>query len=93
MSIHRPKRVSFRSNRESSTSLEPQADERPASWAEAVEGKGDSDFRAYSVKETYVPGDGVSHPKFGPGVVVGVEPNKMDVLFESGERKLAHSLG
>ncbi|MFW5738930.1 MAG: hypothetical protein ACOC1F_01045 [Myxococcota bacterium] len=92
MSIHRPKRASFRTNRESSTSLEPKEDPRPASWTEAVEGKNDTDFRAYSVRESYVMGDGVSHPKFGPGVVVEVEPNKMAVLFESGERRLVHSM-
>jgi hypothetical protein len=93
MSINRPKRVSFRGNRESSTLLGSPKDTRPASWTEAVEGKSDSDFRTYSVKETYANGEGLSHPKFGPGVVVDVEPNKIGVLFESGERRLAHSLG
>lgn len=93
MSIHRPKRASYRANRESPTSLEPKEEPRPADWSEAVQGKGEGEFRAYSVKETYATGDGVTHPKFGPGVVVEVEPNKMAVLFESGERRLVHSMG
>lgn len=33
-------------------------------------------------------GDVVEHPKFGPGVVLGVEPGRAHVLFESGARKL-----
>ncbi len=92
MSIHRPKRSSPRTNRESPTSLEPREDDRPASWSEAVEGMDDTQFRVYSVKESYAMGEGVSHPKFGSGVVVDVDPNKMAVLFESGERRLVHSL-
>lgn len=93
MSINRPKRVSFRSNRESSTTFDAQKDLRPASWSEAVDGKDEGHFRSYSVKETYATGEGLSHPKFGPGVVVDVEPNKIGVLFESGERRLVHSMG
>jgi hypothetical protein len=92
MSIPRPKRVSFRNNRESSTLLDQQISTRPASWAEAVDGKSEADFRAYSVKETYACGDGLSHPKFGTGVVVEVEASKIAVLFEAGERRLAHGM-
>lgn len=33
-------------------------------------------------------GDVVEHPKFGPGVVLGVEPGRAHILFESGARKL-----
>lgn len=92
MSINRPKRATFRSNRESPTVLDQQEEERPANWSAVMEGKTDGDFRTYSVKETYSKGDGVQHPKFGQGVVVAVEPTKIDVLFESGERRLVHSL-
>ena len=71
MSISRPKRATFRSNRESPTILDKQEDDRPASWAEAMDNKDVETFRSYSVKESYAKGDGVTHPKFGPGVVVG----------------------
>jgi len=92
MSIHRPKRVTYRSSRESNP-LDPEPKEnKPASWAEAVQGKSDADFTPYAVKTTYTVGALIKHPKFGNGVVVAVEPQKIDVLFESGERKLANAL-
>ena len=53
----------------------------------------DDAFRTYGVKETFVSGDFLRHPKFGNGLVVAVENGKIDVLFESGERKLVHALG
>ncbi len=92
MSIHRPKRASVRSDRASESSLDPKASARPTDWAAAVQGKSEASFRAYSVKETYATGDGVTHPKFGNGLVVEVEATKIAVLFESGERRLAHAM-
>jgi hypothetical protein len=44
--------------------------------------------KAYSATEKVAPGDVVEHPKFGPGVVVTVEPGRAQILFESGARKL-----
>ncbi|HNS97631.1 MAG TPA: hypothetical protein PLJ27_26905 [Polyangiaceae bacterium] len=92
MSIHRPKRVSFRSDRESESSLDPQEKNRPESWSAAVQALGDNAQRPYSIKETYSIGQGLTHPKFGLGVVVEVESAKIAVLFESGERRLAHAM-
>ena len=92
MSINRPKRVTYRSSRESSSLDQQPKDAKPADWAAAMEGKSDGDFVAYAVKTTYVVGALIKHPKFGNGIVVGVEAQKIDVLFESGERKLAHAL-
>ncbi len=31
------------------------------------------------------------HPKFGKGVVVGVEGQRIEVLFEDGTKKLGHA--
>jgi hypothetical protein len=42
----------------------------------------------YSATAKVATGDVVEHPKFGPGVVVGVEPGRANILFESGARKL-----
>jgi hypothetical protein len=42
----------------------------------------------YSATAKVASGDVVEHPKFGPGVVVGVEPGRAHILFESGSRKL-----
>jgi hypothetical protein len=42
----------------------------------------------YSATAKVTAGDVVEHPKFGPGVVLGVEPGRAHILFESGARKL-----
>jgi hypothetical protein len=42
----------------------------------------------YSATAKVASGDVVEHPKFGPGVVIGVEPGRAHILFESGSRKL-----
>jgi hypothetical protein len=42
----------------------------------------------YSAAAKVTAGDVVEHPKFGSGVVLGVEPGRAHVLFESGARKL-----
>lgn len=43
---------------------------------------------AYAATAKVQAGDVVEHPKFGPGVVLGVEPGRANILFESGPRKL-----
>jgi len=87
MSIHRPKRVSFRSGRDAGATDSKEA--KQPEWAKAVEGKAAKDFKAYSVGATFSPGELLRHPKFGDGVVLVVEPGKVEVLFETGTRKLA----
>jgi hypothetical protein len=42
----------------------------------------------YSATAKVAAGDVVEHPKFGAGVVLGVEPGRAHILFESGARKL-----
>ncbi len=42
----------------------------------------------YAATAKVAAGDVVEHPKFGPGVVLGVEPGRAHILFESGARKL-----
>ncbi len=34
----------------------------------------------------------VIHAKFGKGIVVDVEPSRVEVLFQDGPKKLAHGL-
>jgi len=34
----------------------------------------------------------VTHPKFGKGVVLAVEEQRMDVLFAEGKKKLGQGL-
>jgi hypothetical protein len=44
--------------------------------------------RKYSATEKFANGELVEHPKFGVGVVTGLEPGRVAILFESGARKL-----
>jgi hypothetical protein len=67
----------------------PKAPEK--TWAEHVEGKTDADFSPYALGSTYVLGALVAHSKFGKGVVIEVEAQKVNVLFEDAPRKLGHS--
>ncbi|HEX8707193.1 MAG TPA: hypothetical protein VF723_02940 [Pyrinomonadaceae bacterium] len=46
--------------------------------------------RSYSPRETYQPGDLVSHPKFGLGKVLEVRQGKIDVRFNGELRTLLH---
>jgi hypothetical protein len=46
--------------------------------------------RAYRPSDVFAKGEWVAHPKFGAGVVFGVEGGKIRVLFEAGERVLVH---
>lgn len=46
--------------------------------------------RAYSAKDSYVPGERIVHPTFGTGVVSAVPgPGKVEVMFPAGARTLA----
>jgi hypothetical protein len=92
MSIHRPKRASSRrsdaptsvTGRGSSSSGPP----KPPKWKEAVADKPDAVFAPYSPTHTFARDALVSHSKFGKGIVVDVDGNKVHVLFEEGVRKL-----
>lgn len=42
----------------------------------------------YAATAKVAVGDVVEHAKFGPGVVLAVEPGRASILFESGSRKL-----
>jgi hypothetical protein len=42
----------------------------------------------YTATAKVTAGDVVEHPKFGAGVVLGVEPGRANILFETGARKL-----
>ncbi|MCL2825031.1 MAG: hypothetical protein FWD57_13665 [Polyangiaceae bacterium] len=92
MSMHRPKRSSSKSSKvEQSSFLTPTA-EKNTNWNAATEGKPESEFVPYSIKNSYTVGNLINHPKLGNGVVVEAEATKVAVLFETGERRLAHAL-
>jgi hypothetical protein len=60
-------------------------------WAEHMEGKSDGDFTPYAMTTRYAKGQLVSHSKFGKGVVIAAEMQRIEVLFEDGPKKLGHA--
>ena len=62
------------------------------SWDEHVEGKADDAFAANSMKTRYERGALLAHTKFGKGVVLHTEDQRIEVLFADGKRTLGHAL-
>jgi hypothetical protein len=93
MSIKRTKQRTFGHGREGEENAfgGPKTIEPVKTWAEYVEGKEDSAFVAYSMTAKFTKGTLLTHPKFGKGAVVDVEPTRIEVLFEDGTKKLGHA--
>ena len=66
----------------------PKAPER--TWEEQIEGQPDEAFMPYVLAQRFAKGQLVVHAKFGKGVVVDVEANRVEILFQDGKRKLGH---
>jgi len=49
-------------------------------------------FIPFVLASRYSKGDLILHPKFGRGLVLGVESTRIDVLFQDGKKKLGHSV-
>jgi hypothetical protein len=73
-------------------SLTPKKPEKQWDWEKDVSALPDSAFTAYTPKTKFAKEAFVLHAKFGKGVVVAVEAQKVDILFQEGPKKLAHSL-
>ncbi len=94
MSIKRTKQRSFgHRGRDADDELSPfsKAPEVVKTWTEHMEGKTDESFMPYSMSTRFEKGALLMHPKFGKGVVVGVEGPRIEVLFEEGAKKLGHA--
>ena len=61
-------------------------------WEKDVSSQPDELFAKYAPKDRYLRDALVMHPKFGKGVVVDVDPTRVEVLFQDGPKKLAHGL-
>lgn len=66
----------------------PQEPEK--TWDQATEGQPDEAFVPYAMTQRYTKGQLVTHSKFGKGVVVDVEPARVEILFQEGKKKLGH---
>jgi len=77
---------------QSSVSGGKNANEPEKSWEEFTDGQPDDAFVPYSMKATFDKGALVAHAKFGKGIVLAVEEQRIDVLFAEGKKKLGHGL-
>ena len=93
MSIHRPKRATSRRSEAPGAggrSSSPSSTPKPPKWKDVVADKPEGAFAAYAQGLTFEKDALVNHAKFGKGLVVEVDGNKLHVLFEEGIRKLLH---
>lgn len=61
------------------------------SWEESTASQPEEAFTPYTMGSTFTKGQLVVHPKFGKGVITGVEAVRVEILFEGGKKKLGHS--
>jgi hypothetical protein len=95
MSMKRTRTKSFGSSKrydDGPVSFNRSSHQPEKSWDEHIAGQPDDAFVGYSTKAKFELGALISHPKFGKGVVIGVEDQRIDVLFQDAKRKLAHGL-
>ena len=57
---------------------------------QSIEHDPDKPSRDYALSERFALGEQIRHKKFGPGVVCGVEDNKIRVNFAEGLKVLLH---
>ena len=61
-------------------------------WEKDVSSQPDELFTKYAPQARFAKDAFLLHPKFGKGVVIDVEPSRVEVLFQEGPKKLAHGL-
>jgi hypothetical protein len=60
-------------------------------WAD-VDSKPEASFLPFAMSSRFAKGDLILHPKFGKGLVLGVEATRIEVLFRDGKKKLGHGV-
>jgi hypothetical protein len=67
--------------------------DRERVWEKAIAGKAVSEFKKYTVSQTFNEGDLIRHTKFGDGVVMRIiDPRKIEALFKDEPRTLAQGM-
>jgi len=95
MSMKRTRAKSYGSSRrdnDGTISFGKSSQAAEKTWDDYVSGQSDDAFVPYSMKTKFEQGALINHPKFGKGVVLGVEEQRMDVLFADGKKKLGQGL-
>jgi hypothetical protein len=93
MSMKRSKQRSGGSSRSSSSEDDAWAKppEPEPEWAE-VDSRPEDKFLPFAMSTKFAKGDLIKHPKFGKGIVLGVEGTRIEVLFQDGKKKLGHAV-
>ncbi len=95
MSMKRSKQRNSGSGRYSGADDDASPWSKPAepepNWSE-VDAKPDASFVPFAMSSRYAKGDLILHPKFGKGLVLGVEGTRIEVLFQDGKKKLGHAV-
>ncbi len=91
MSMKRTKQRTSGSGRDSEIDPWAKPPEPEPTWAD-VEGKPEDSFVPFAMSSRYAKGDLITHPKFGKGLVLAVEAQRIEVLFADGKKKLGHAV-
>ncbi|MGE3974235.1 MAG: hypothetical protein AB7F59_06895 [Bdellovibrionales bacterium] len=62
-------------------------------WAVLKEQQASTAAQTYKMGDLYKLNTPIEHPKFGLGFVVLATPQRIDVVFEDGQRSLVHNRG
>lgn len=77
-------------DKDTDSSFWQKASDPEKTWATDVDGKPDDAFTTYAMTERFAKGQLIVHPKFGKGIVVDVEPGRVEIAFQDGKKKLGH---
>ena len=89
MSMKRAKAKTGSRDKDTVTDFWAKPVEPEKTW-EDVADKPDDAFTAYSMAQKFTKGQLLVHPKFGKGIVMDVEPARVEILFQDGKKKLGH---
>jgi len=89
MSMKRTKQRTTGSDKSPDADIPPwgKAPDPEPTWAD-VEAKPEGSFVPFVLSTRYGKGSLFVHPKFGKGLVLGVEGTRIEVLFHDGKKKL-----
>lgn len=91
MSMKRAKQRTGGREKDIETDFWKKPTEPEKTWEEHVADKPDDAFVPYSLSEKFALGQLILHSKFGKGVIVDVEGQRVEILFQEGKKKLGHA--
>jgi hypothetical protein len=89
--------MSMKRTKQRNAGSDKDSDEQATAWGKPpppepvwtdVEAKPDESFLPFVLSSRYAKGSLIKHPKFGKGLVLGVEGTRIEVLFQDGKKKL-----